>query len=253
MISGSRAKEAFALRRNRTAAMIVAALFLAALPAGCATMKTPFPGRVINSSQFKAAVDSIAAPEAPSRGKAYVLTPGIKDMRDDDLEFRVLSRYAENALAQNGYRRVASDREADLLVRFGYGLGSPQVTTTTWTTSTGFAYPVGDLWFSVPARTSSTQANDYPVTVVLEAYDLKTQNRSPLWKTTVTGRSHVPNNVEGGIFVVSYYDIPEFRIQVPYLLAAASDHIGTDTGSTLHTVVRGDDPRVPAIMGKTGP
>jgi hypothetical protein len=228
-------------------------LIFTALLSGCATMKTPFPGRVINSSQFKLAIDSIAAPEAASKGKAYVLISGIKDVKDDDLEFRVLSRYAETALSQGGYRRVASDKEADLLVRFTYGMGNPQVTTTTYTTSTGYAYPVGDMWFTVPGRTSTTQVNDYPITIILEAYDLKSQNKSPLWKTTVTGRSRVPNNVEGGIFVVHYYDIREFRIQVPYMLAGASGYIGTDTGSTTYVVVRGDDPRVQAIMGKSNP
>jgi hypothetical protein len=228
-------------------------LILSALLSGCATMKTPFPGRVINSCQFKLAIDSISAPEAASKGKAYFLISGIKDVKDDDLEFRVLSRYAETALSQGGYRRVANDREADLLVRFTYGMGNPQVTTTTYTTSAGYAYPVGDIWFTVPGRTSTTQVNDYPITIILEAYDLKSQNKSPLWKTTITSRSRVPNNVEGGIFVVNYYDIRDLRIQVPYMLAGASGYIGTDTGSTIYLVVRGDDSRVPAIMGKTAP
>lgn len=239
------------MSRHRTPALLLSAC--AALSTGCATLKTPFPDRVINSSQFKLAVDAIAAPEAEARGKAYVLVPGSKDLRADDLEYRVLSKYAETALSQRGYRRVAGDQEADLLVRFGYGMGTPNVTTTTYTTSTGFAYPVGDVWFSVPARTSTTQVNNYPITVVLEAYDLKTPSQSPLWKTTVTSRSRVPNNVEGGIFVVHYYDIPDLRIQVPYMLAGAAQYLGADTGSTVQTVVRGDDPRVPVIMGRPAP
>lgn len=243
----------FTVRHDRSFALLLAVLAAVVTSAGCSTVNTPFPDRVRSSYRFGMFIDSIAAPEAAARGRTYVLAPGIKDLREDDLEYRTLSRYAETALAQQGYQRVASDQEAALLIRFGYGTGTPQVTATTYATSTGFAYPVGDLWFSVPARTSTTQVSDYPITVVLEAYDLRAPSRSPLWRTTITGHSRVPNNVPGGIFVVTYFDIPEFRIQVPYLLAGASDRIGTDTGSRVTVQVVGDDPRVPVIMGRPSP
>lgn len=237
---------------SRPPCTLPSVLLAAALAAGCASTRTPFPEKVGSSSQFKITVDSLAAPEAAALGRTFLLLPGNRDLREDDLEYRALARYVEAALGQQGYQPVAGDREAALLVRLSYGLGTPKVTATTWATSTGVAYPVGDFWFSVPARTATTQVSDYPVTLVLEAYDLRTPRRSPAWKTTVTSRSQVPNNVEGGIFVVHVYDVPELRIQVPYMLAGASGMLGSDTGGPIQVVVRGDDPRVPVIMGRAG-
>ncbi len=218
--------------------------------AGCYAAPTPFPGQVQACFRFEMGIDSLAAPDANSKGKAYVLVSSMKDVPDDDLQFTEFAGYVERALAKRGYQRVESDPKADLLISMGYGLGNPQTTTKTYTTSAGVIYPVGWMWYTTAPTTESTQVSSYPITLVLEAHDLKSPGRQkPVWKTTVTSNSKVPNNVEGGIFLVQYYYIVDMRVQVPYMVAAASDYFATNTGRSVGMVIMGSDKRVFDVMG----
>lgn len=239
------------MKNARQAAWLFASCLLVVLAAGCVTGPTPFPEQVQPCLRFAMSIDSIAAPDAASKGKAYLISCGIKDLSEDDLQYKEFAKYVENALAPKGYQRVYDDKQADLLIRLSYGVGTPQTTTTMYTTSYGYSYPVGWMWYTVAPTMGVSQTHDYPISLTVDAYDLKTQGKQPqLWKTTVTGHSRVPNNVEGGIFVVTYYDIADVRIQVPYMIAAAEQYFGTNTGSTINRVIMGSDPRVFQVMGK---
>jgi len=132
-------------------------------------------------------IESIAIADVDSRGKTYVITSAIKDIDDEDLEFKVVARYIRNALSQKGYKQVDSKENADLLIRLAYGEGEPQTTTSTYTAAPGYSYPVGWYRYYVPSITQTVQTTNYTTSLVLAAYDLKTPGKLPqIWKTTLT-------------------------------------------------------------------
>ena len=228
---------------------IAAFISLSTFLFGCAAGPTAFPNQIYPSYQFYISVNAIADPATPSKGKQFILLPGMKGVKGDDLQYREFAGYVETALSQKGYTRTDTDKKADLLIFLSYGIGEPQVSTYTFSTSYGYSFPVGDMWFSVPAKTQTNQVVNHKIHLVLDAYDLKTPGKQPeLWKTSVTSNSRVPNNVEGGIFQVRYYDISDLRIQIPYMIAAAKEYFGGNTRTQQHFIVRGDDQRVLEIL-----
>lgn len=71
---------------------------------GCATTPTipttsPTPPEPLLPGQFdgyiKVAVDSIAAPDAASKGKTYLITSAMQNVGDEDLQFQEFARYIE--------------------------------------------------------------------------------------------------------------------------------------------------------------
>lgn len=207
---------------------------VAVLICGCATVpSTPTDPRMTGyDTKFIVQVNSFAAPDVASKGKAYCITSAIRNVEDYDLQFLEFARYIENALSPRGYVRVTDREKADLLVRLAYGIGAPQTTTQTYTTSSGYSYPVGWMWFTVPPTTETVKETTYGRTIVLEAYDLKDPNRkSQLWKTTVKS--------EGSM--------SDLRIVLAYMIAASSEHFGTNTGKELSVEIKGHDPRVIGI------
>lgn len=147
----------------------------------------------------------------------------------DDLEFIEVARCVENALSRKGYVRTSSADRADILVRLGYGIGDPQVTSETVAISQGYSYSVGWMWFNTPARTQTINTRMYMRNLILEAYDLKDPNRkSQLWKTTIKSEGTTP----------------DLNRVIAYMLAASSEHLGSSTGMQIDLKINGHDPRV---------
>lgn len=190
----------------------------ALLISGCATK----PVRPNSPHQFTK-VDSIAIAGADLKNKTYVLTSAIKDVSDDDIQFKEVARYVENALSKTGYKRLASEK-ADLIIRLAYGIGVPktETATKTYTTSGGYSYPVGWVWIHVPPKTETvtTKSTTYERFLMLEAYDSK-DRRSQLWRTTLKSKG---------------WD-PDLRAVLPRMIAAAIDKFGTDTRGEVNAVV----------------
>jgi hypothetical protein len=97
---------------------------------------------------------------------------------------------------------------ANLIIRMAYGIGNPKTETytQTYTTSTGYSYPVGWTWIYVPPQTKkvTTKTTTYMRYLILEAYDSK-DKRSQLWKTTL--KSEGTDN--------------DLRVVLPHMSAAA--------------------------------
>ena len=195
---------------------------------GCATLPVGPAGI------YWAEVDSIAIAGADLKNKTYVLTSAIKDVSDDDIQFKEFARYIENALSKTGYKRVASEK-ADLIIRFAYGIGDPKTETytKTYTTSTGYSYPVGWIWINVPPQTEtvSEKSTTYEKFLMLEAYDSK-DRRSQLWRTTMKS--------EGSS--------SDLRVALPHMIAAAIYKFGTNTSGKLKVAMYKNAPVVLDIM-----
>ena len=225
---------------------VVCFCLLAGSIGGCATDPVAIPG-VNPDWRFTVTVDAMSIPGNVLKGKTYFITSAMKDVKDGDLEFRAYTKYVENVLSAQGYTRVDSEGKADHLVRFGFGLGTPQTTVNSYTTTHGYSYQVGWMWYTPPSTTQVNQVTSNTVNLMLEAYDLKTPGQQ-VWKTTMTGCTRVPNNIEGGIFVVQYSDVSDLRVQLPYMIAAAGGCIGNNTGRAQTVEIMGSDPRVADIV-----
>jgi hypothetical protein len=209
---------------------------------GCATTPSTPPGPIdprmlAKNERVMLTINSFAAPDAKSKGKVYYITSAIQNVIDDDLEFQEIAGYLENSLIQNGLTRTNNRKEADILIRLGYGIGNPKTTSETYTTSTGYSYPVGWMWFTVPPRSETVTNTAYMRTMIVEAYDLKDPNRkSQLWKTTVQS--------EG--------TSSDLRVILPYMIAGSMVEIGTNTGQQKTVNISGHHPNIFYIL-KTNP
>ena len=195
---------------------------------GCVTMP------VGPSGIYNVEVDSIAVAAADLKNKTYVLTSAMKNVSDDDIQFKEFARYIENALSKTGYKRVDS-KNADLIIRLAYGIGAPKTETYTEShaTSAGYSYWVGWTLINIPPQTETvtTKSTTYERFLILEAYNSK-DRRSQLWRTIVKS--------EGGS--------SDLRVVLPHMIAAAIYKFGTDTRGKLKTVMYENAPRVLDIM-----
>lgn len=204
---------------------------------GCATrpstLSTPTgpidPRMLAKGDIIKLTINSFAAPDAKSKGKVYCIASAIQGVIEDDLEFQEIAGYLENSLIQDGLIRTKNRKEADLLIRLGYGIGSPKTTSETYVSSTGYSYPVGWMWFTVAPQTQTVTNTSYMRNMIVEAYDLKDPNRkSQLWKTTVQS--------EGSM--------SDLRVILPYMIAGSMVEIGTNTGQQKTVNISGHHPNI---------
>ncbi len=97
---------------------------IALLINGCATTpSTPVDPRMFGyNTSFNVVVNSFAASDTSLKGKNFFIISGMQTVSDNDLEFLSVARYVENALAKKGYVRANDLRNADILIRLGYGI-----------------------------------------------------------------------------------------------------------------------------------
>ncbi len=216
-----------------SALILGVSVLISLLITGCATTSatsTPETGR----ARYVVEIDSIAAAGADLRSKTYVLSSAMKNVGEHDLQFREFAGYIETALSKQGYKRVDSEENADLLIRLAYGIGDPktEIYTQTYTTSTGYSYPVGWTWITVPPKTETVtvKKTTYSRYLILEAYDSR-DRRSQLWKTTVTSTGRVS----------------DLRIALPHMVVASIPYFGTNTGEKIETFVYSGAPEVIAM------
>lgn len=207
------------------------------LISGCETTTAYTPPEPLQPGQsdhtYGVGVDSLAVPGIDLKGKTYVIKSAMRNVSDGDLQFQESARYIENALSLKGCIRNNSEEGADMLISLAYWVGEPQTTTSTqtYTTSTGYSYPVGWMWYTVPPQTQQETATEtlYKKTLVLEAYDLKdTVKHSQLWK--ISFRSTNP--------------VGDLRFFLPYMITAGVPYFGVDSGGEKEIYINGRDPMI---------
>ena len=209
-------------------ALSVLAVFVLVL-SGCATMP------VGPNGVYSVEIDSIAAVDADLKNRTYVILSAMKNVSENDIQFKEFARYVEEALSKTGYLHVDDIEHADLIMRMAYGIGDPKTETSTQvhTTSTGYSYPVGWTWIHVPAQTSNvvTKKTTYQRYLILEAYDSENK-QSQLWKTTLKS--------EGSS--------GDLRVALPHMIATAIFDFGTNTGHRINKQMYQNAARVLGIM-----
>ena len=141
-------------------------------------------------------VDSVAD-ATDLTDKTFVLTSGMINVADDDLEFRQVAQWAKNALRLIEYTEAISKDKAALLVQLSYVKGDPK----------GFQTQEGIVYVADASLT-------------LEAFSLKTPGKQPkVWKTTFSA-----SNLNCSIYS------PNSRLEFMHMLIAGLPCIGTNTG-----------------------
>lgn len=209
------------------------------------------------STRFLMSVDSINDP-VRSQGKKYVLFSGDSKITPDDLQFREFAGYVRKVLSSLGYVE-ANSPPAEIAIFMRYGIGQP--TRVDYSTSSPiFGITAGGISsftaFSSNGQTTtgtissppqlgvvgqdyqSGSYNVYPRWLVLEAVDLGAtrddKKAVTSWRTTV----------------ISSGTSADLRLVFPYLITAAKDYIGGNTGKMVNVVIYAGDKRVSVLRAR---
>lgn len=227
------------------ASVVLGALLLS----GCATIQP----------QFSVRVDSISG--ATTDKSSYILLPGNKDTKAEDLQFKEYATYVNRALIKNGFMPAESFEKANVAIFLVYGIGDPQehpysYSLPTWgQTGVSSSYTTGTIssyggYGSYSGTTtytptygvtgSTTHVGSYTTYfrfMVLDAVDLDEYKNSKkevqLWKTTVTSAG----------------SSGDLRRVFPILVAASQQYVGKNTGQKVEVNLYEEDDRVIEIKG----
>ena len=211
---------------------------------GCATTTT-----------FHVNIDSISSTHADLK-KKYILSPGIKDVKDTDLQFIEYSKYIDKVLISRGFIKAKSYEDANVAIFLVYGIGNPQKhaysyalpiwgqtgisssstygilntfgNTTTYSGFTTYTPTYGITGF-VPVSGSYVT---YFRFLILDAVDLdeykQSQKIRQLWQTTVTSTG----------------SSGDLRRVFPVLVAASKPYLGLNTGRRIEIRLAEEDESV---------
>lgn len=230
---------------------VITILLAALVVSGCATMQP----------QFSVRVDSISGGTADKN--SYILLPGNKDTKAEDLQFKEYAAYVNRALIKQGFVPAESFENANVAIFLIYGIGDPQehqysYSIPTWgQTGVSSSYTTGTIssyggYGSYSGTTTYTPT--YGITgntthigshityfrfMVLDAVDLdeykKSEKEVQLWKTTVTSSG----------------SSGDLRQVFPILVAASQQYVGKNTGQKVEVNLYEEDERVIEIKGIT--
>lgn len=235
----------------RRAVALSSIFFGVLLLSGCVTTQ---PG-------FTVKVDSIGGPGVDKN--SYILFPGNKDTKADDLQFKEYATYVNRALIRQGFAPADSFEKANVAIFLVYGIGDPQehqysYSIPTWgktgvsssqTTGTissygGYGSYSGTTTYTptygVTGGTSHIGSyTTYFRFMILDAVDLdeykKSKKQVQMWKTTVT----------------SVGSSGDLRRIFPILVAASKQYIAKNTGQKIEVNLDEEDEQVSEIKGTT--
>jgi len=129
--------------------------------------------------------------------KRYYITSGLRDITEENQEFRQYASYIENSLktipvivnnisSRYDLIRTEDKSNADYLFSLAYGIGEPQFSDSTRKASIGDNYTAGSFGFKTPSLTNATKTGSYSRNIFLEIYDLKKPGNPMLAKITMT-------------------------------------------------------------------
>ena len=186
-------------------------------------------------------VSSLAGEDSGSDYKRFVIVSGSYKPVDNDLTFGEFARQAKWILIQKGFIAVDDPKNAQLLVALSYHIGAPQTRTEVVNTPDypmfgpvyirhyGYYYP---YWRYPVYNTSVYQYTTYKKTVRLYAIDAKAfranQTVKPLWDVVVSS-----NNENS-----------DLRYMFPYMLVAAGEYIGKNSGYSVPLALDKNDSQV---------
>ncbi|MDN3507017.1 MAG: hypothetical protein P0S96_07300 [Simkaniaceae bacterium] len=214
------------------------------------------------STKFVGSVDSICISQAKKK-KRYILLPGNTGCKVSDLQYQEFAGFAEKALHKAGYEQVYDLKSAEIAILLTYGISDPQTYNYT------YSVPVfGETGIS----SSSTHGN---VSVYSNCASYSQQTTYKPSYGVIGATTHVGTK----IYYIRYlaltgFDIEKFkktekiedapelwstkvhclgktgdlRKVFPYLITAAQEHIGKDTGQKIEFSLSENDKNVRSLL-----
>lgn len=193
----------------------------------------------VTGPRFVVKVDSISAPDTKSKIR-YILAPGVKNVKETDLQYLEYANYITQALNSEGYANAPDFNNADIIIFLGYGIGNPE--THQYTYSTPIWGQTGGTLISTPTLTTYTPTygvtgsttntktrTSYRRYMFLDAIDVekykKTKETIQAWKTMVTSTG----------------SSGDLRRIFPVLVAASKEYFGTNTGQQVKVTLTEND------------
>ena len=189
--------------------------------------------------QIRSDVDALATSDAQNK-RHFVILPGNKDLKEQDLQFIEFKAYVEKVLANRGFTKVDKPQDGDVVLFLSYGVDEPQTYQYSYEVPVwndmGF-YPYYWRYRYYPMYTQRIETYVlYRRYLTLEAYDMAAylKNEAPrqLWKVTVQSKG--PSN--------------DLRLTIPYMAAAMQPYIGTNTGHMLEVDINEHDPLLNELL-----
>lgn len=175
---------------------------------------------------FNVKVDSIGNQNGKNK---YILLSGMKDVNDNNLQFKEFAKYLDNALQQKGFIKTNYEN-ADIAIFLLYGISEPKLdiqkqvykaTVSGWE-AVGYGLAGG----------GKNQGELFTRYFNINAIDINSYKNSnkqiQVWETTVTSTG----------------SSGDLRSVFPILVAASKDYIGTNTGKQLEVHLSEDDQKV---------
>ncbi len=195
-------------------------------------------------------------------GDAYILLPSEEGVDINNLEFIEFSAYVERALSSKGMTRVNEFNSAETAVFLSYGIGDPEKNNYSYSlpvwgqTGVASSYTTGTVNTYSNTATftgTTTYVPQYGITgsqslegsyttytrhIFLTAYDLVEYRQSEkelmIWDTRI----------------VSTGSSGDLRRVFPVMIAAAINHLGTNTNRILNVTLKEEDDEVRFIKGE---
>ncbi|MGR8932149.1 MAG: hypothetical protein ACU836_16075 [Gammaproteobacteria bacterium] len=188
--------------------------------------------------EVRSDVDALATKDAQNK-RHFVVLPGNKALKEQDLQFIEFKAYVEKALIASGFSKADSPQDGDVVLFLDYGVGEPQsyqyaYDVPVWN-NMGF-YPFYRRYGYYPMMSSYYYAPRVETYLVykrylsLEAYDMAAylQQKTPiqLWK----------------ISVQSLGTSNDLRLTLPYMITAMKPYVGINTGHMVNIEINEHDP-----------
>jgi len=203
------------------------------------------------SNRITVVVDAIATDAVNATAKRYVLTSAMDNVDEKDLFFQEFSHYYNLILKQQGYTHVASKKDADIEILFGYGISDGMTDIST------FSWPIYETvgGESISITETSTDSSGKPITTTRVIYispriaRVGTTFESKSYTTFIRTTILEARKVEDGdalwkVLISSVGASNDIREIMPYLAAASADFIGKNTRKKRELVFGYDDVRV---------
>jgi hypothetical protein len=241
------------IRKILCLAVVCANIFFS----GCATDQRT------NYSVF---VNGLAKQSDSSKSK-FFLYSGDNSVKETSLQFQEYASYVKRALIDRGFKPSANAQDADIAVFVAYGNSEPKEHvysyrtpnfgqtgvsgSTTYGNVTGSATSIGDITYGTADYTETTT---YTPTYGITGYSSNVGTY-----TTFTRHIHIwavdmwkyfykaKFEEEWETTIISTGSSSDLRSVFPFMLAAASPYLATNTGERVSVDIYEDDPRVTAI------
>jgi hypothetical protein len=173
------------------------------------------------------------------KNKTYVISPGVKGVSENDLQYKEYAQYLHRALQKAGYKKASSKDKANINILFVYGIGEPEKETSYQTTSLGALMPLEYSFLALAtSKTTAHTEKTYTRTLLLDAYDYSyfksTGKEKQLWLTKATSSG----------------TRDDLRVVLPVVITAVVPYIGTNTREKTKLVVGAPSRQLYEIMGK---